>query len=174
MWNDIVIARARAFMIAAHEAVGQKRKYTGEPYWTHPQAVAELVARYEAEATGSMIVAALLHDVVEDTRVPIEIIEQEFGPLVCSMVRALTKEAVEGNRAFRMAHECRRLSLATPQVKTIKLADLVDNTRSIVDRDPKFARVYMAEKRDLLPALKAGNAALWEIASTTVEAYFTV
>ena len=61
-------SRALAFCMAAHAGVGQVRKYTGEPYAVHPIAVAALVRAYVPDASEEMLIAALLHDVVEDTR----------------------------------------------------------------------------------------------------------
>jgi hypothetical protein len=52
------------------------------------------------------------------------------------------------------------LAGASPRAKTIKLADLIDNSRSIVERDPDFAKVYLAEKRELLAVLTDGDETL--------------
>ena len=52
--------------------------------------------------------------------------------------------------------------MATPEAKTIKLADLIDNTKSIVEHDPRFAKVYLEEKRLLLEVLKDGDETLWQ------------
>src|SRR5580765_8807774 len=80
--------RARVFATAAHAAVGQVRKYTGEPYINHPAAVAEIVrAVPHSEA---MLAAAWLHDVVEDTKVTYADIKAEFGEDVAVLVNWLT------------------------------------------------------------------------------------
>jgi guanosine-3',5'-bis(diphosphate) 3'-pyrophosphohydrolase len=68
------VERARIFAMAAHSAVGQTRKYTGEPYWTHTQAVADRVAQL-ADATEEQIAAAHLHDTLEDTAVTFDLIQ---------------------------------------------------------------------------------------------------
>jgi len=83
--------RARAFATAAHAAVKQLRKYTGEPYIVHPAAVAEIVK--SVRHTPEMIAAAWLHDVVEDTGVTLEAIESEFGADVTSLVFWLTDQS---------------------------------------------------------------------------------
>ncbi|MTJ93609.1 MAG: HD domain-containing protein, partial [Desulfovibrio sp.] len=75
-----LIARAAAFAAEAHAAVGQVRKYTGEPYVEHPRAVARLVA--DAGGDDAMVAAAWLHDVVEDTRVSLDEIRGQFGDAV--------------------------------------------------------------------------------------------
>lgn len=161
------IARAQAFCIAAHAAVGQKRKYTGEPYHVHPFEVAEIVNDADG-CTEEMIVAALLHDVVEDTGINLDLVAQQFGVIVASYVEQLTDVSTQqdGNRAARKAIDLAHTAKASPNAKTIKLADLISNTRTIVQCDPEFAKVYLAEKRALLEVLKEGDAALYQIAES--------
>jgi hypothetical protein len=56
--NDIDLARAKAFCVAAHSAVGQTRKYTGEPYWHHPLEVAALIRTHVPGAPAEVLIAA--------------------------------------------------------------------------------------------------------------------
>lgn len=151
---------AMLFAMEAHK--DQTRKYTGEPYLVHCAEVAALVYRYCG--TTAMVCAAWLHDVVEDCNVPLSSIQQHFGDDVFVLVDQLTERKTLGNRAQRKASECARWSYAHSSAKTIKLADLISNTRSIVAHDPNFAKVYLEEKRALLPNLVGGNPLLWEIA----------
>ena len=113
--------------------------------------------------TPEMLAAAWLHDTVEDTGVSLGLIEQEFGSEVASIVEMLTDVscAHHGLRAHRKQIDREHTAKASPSAKTIKLADLIDNTRSIVARDPKFAEVYLAEKRLLLEVLREGDPALY-------------
>ncbi len=79
-----------------------------------------------------------------------------FGKRVRDIVEALTDvPTVEGgpNRKARKAMDRARIALADADVHTIKAADLIDNTSSIVEFDPKFAKVYLAEKALLLEVL---------------------
>ena len=159
---DDIAERAALFSRAAHQAVGQRRKYSGEPYWHHPVAVAEIVSAVEM-ATPEMIAAALLHDVLEDTGVTPMDIEECFGERVAVLVQELTDQFIDpeiGNRAHRKALERDRLAQVSPEAQTIKYADLIDNTNSIVARAPGFARVYLAEKRRLLEVMVEGDEAL--------------
>jgi (p)ppGpp synthase/HD superfamily hydrolase len=160
------LMRAQAFCIAAHCAVGQKRKYTGEDYYLHLIQVAELIQEHATTFTEEMIIAAHLHDVVEDTQVQLSIIASQFGAVVASYVEQLTdvSRPEDGNRAARKAIDLAHTALASPQAQTIKLADLISNTRSIVERDPVFAIMYLAEKRKLLEVLKDGDPNLYRIA----------
>lgn len=156
--------KARIFATAAHHAAGNVRKYTGEPYIHHPAAVVALVE--SVPHTPAMLAAAWLHDTVEDTHVTLGLIEAEFGPDVAAMVEMLTdvSHANDGLRKHRKAKDREHTAKASPAAKTIKLADLIDNTRSIVERDPEFAKVYLEEKRLLLKVLTEGDQTLYEMA----------
>ena len=157
-----IVERARMFATAAHAAVGQLRKYTFEPYIVHPAEVAEIVA--EAGGTPEMIAAAWLHDTVEDTGVTSELIRAEFGDEVATLVGWLTdvSRPDHGNRAARKAVDRAHTAAAPAEAQTIKLADLICNTKSIVAHDPKFAVTYLAEKRELLEVMTKGNPSLRE------------
>ena len=154
--------RARVFATAAHAAVGQLRKYTFEPYIVHPAEVAGIVA--EAGGTPEMIAAAWLHDTVEDTGVTSELIRAEFGDEVATLVGWLTdvSRPDHGNRAARKAVDRAHTAAAPAEAQTIKLADLICNTKSIVAHDPKFAVTYLAEKRELLEVMTKGDPRLRE------------
>lgn len=156
-----IVSEARAFAYGAH--AGQIRKYTGEPYITHCDAVAHMVV--DAAGDDHHIAAAWLHDTVEDTPVTNDDISRMFGETIAKYVEYLTDyDHSYGNRATRKAADRTRLATAPNEVKTIKLADIIDNTKSIVEHDPKFAKVYLEEKRLLLPVLKGGDEWLWKIA----------
>ena len=158
--------RARQFAAEAHGSIDQRRKYTGEPYIVHPIAVAEIVR--SVPHTEEMLAAALLHDVVEDTPVSIEEIETEFGPVVAELVGWLTdvSRPSDGNRKKRKHLDLLHTAKSPPEAKTIKLADLIDNTLSISRYDRSFWPVYRREKEALLQVLKEGDATLWRAAAT--------
>jgi (p)ppGpp synthase/HD superfamily hydrolase len=157
--------RALAFATDAHASIDQRRKYTGEPYIVHPVAVADLVR--SVPHTPEMIAAALLHDVVEDTLVTSTQIHAEFGPEVGELVDWLTdvSRPGDGNRRFRKNLDLQHSAKAPPPAKTIKLADLIDNTHTISQRDPSFWPVYRREKLALLDVLKEGDPTLWKMAA---------
>lgn len=155
-------AKAQAFAGHYHGIIDQRRKYTGEPYIVHPAAVVGIVRT--VPHTEEMLAAAWLHDTVEDTPATIEEVRRTFGRAVAGLVEMLTNVSrpEDGNRAKRKAIDLAHLAKASPEAKTIKLADLIDNTSSIVARDPAFARVYLSEKAKLLEVLREGDALLWE------------
>jgi (p)ppGpp synthase/HD superfamily hydrolase len=162
--------RARAFATAAHERVGQRRKYTGDPYIIHPAAVADLVRAVPHDE--EMLAAAWLHDTVEDTGITLLEVEQAFGAGVAALVEQLTNVSrpEDGNRPKRKALDLAHTAKASPRAKTVKLADIIDNARSILAHDHNFARVYLKEKRAALQVLREGDAALWAQADEIVRA----
>ncbi|MBW6486011.1 MAG: HD domain-containing protein [Syntrophobacterales bacterium] len=144
-----------------HAAIGQVRKYTGEPYIKHPAAVVKIVQ--SVPHTPEMLAAAWLHDTVEDTAATLEEIDQLFGQEVACMVEMLTdvSRPSNGNRKVRKAIDLAHTANASPEAKTIKLADMIDNKHNIVERNPKFAKVYLVEKTALLEVLTEGDATLY-------------
>ena len=118
----------------AMRAHGPQRRASGEPYFSHPAAVAGIVAdhRLDVEAVS----AALLHDVVEDTDATLEDVYSRFGSSVGSLVSALTKidrlDVVL--REASQAENLRRLLIAMssdPRVLIVKLADRLHNMRTL-------------------------------------------
>jgi (p)ppGpp synthase/HD superfamily hydrolase len=158
---------ALSFAATAHAT--QKRKYTGEPYITHPIEVAKIVA--SVEHTDAMVCAAVLHDVVEDCGVTLEEIKEEFGAEVEDLVFWLTDPpTVAGgpNRAERKRMTRERYSIAPAEAQTIKCADIIANTSSIVQHDPDFAIVYLSEVRALLEVLDRADPTLLARAKAVV------
>lgn len=154
-------AAARDFATHYHGIIDQRRKYTNDPYIVHPAAVVEIVRA--VSHTPEMIAAAWLHDVVEDTPATLDEVRLTFGRHIASLVEMLTNASrpEDGNRATRKAIDRAHLAAASPEAKTVKLADLIDNTSSIVAHDPKFARIYLVEKAQLLSVLRDGDPVLW-------------
>jgi (p)ppGpp synthase/HD superfamily hydrolase len=159
--------KAMMFARAAH--ANQKRKYTGNPYADHLAEVAGIVATVTSGQTfvsaETMIAVAWLHDTVEDTETSGGDILEHFGSMVWQGVMLLSDLETEGNRAARKAAARERLAAAPDWVQTIKCADLISNTSSIVQHDPKFAVVYLEEKRLLLDVLTRADRDLHALAS---------
>jgi (p)ppGpp synthase/HD superfamily hydrolase len=162
------VERAKVFATAAHAAVGQTRKYTGEPYVVHPMEVASLVE--SVGGTEAMVAAALLHDVLEDTGVTVDVLEEQFGSEVADLVLWLTdvSKPDDGNRSTRKALDRQHSAAAPAAAQTVKVADLISNTRSIVAHDPGFAKVYLEEKRLLLDVLTRADPTLLTMAREQV------
>ena len=129
--TDLDMVRlAYDFAEKAHS--GQMRK-SGEPYIIHPVATAMILARMRIDP--NIIVAALLHDVPEDTAVTLEEIEQNFGPDVASMIRGITKLGKLKYRGVeRYIENLRKMFVAMAEdirVMIIKFADRVHNLSTL-------------------------------------------
>jgi (p)ppGpp synthase/HD superfamily hydrolase len=160
--------KARIFAKAAHSAANHLRKYTNEPYITHPEEVVGLLKTLDH--TKEMLAAAWLHDVVEDTGVSLSLIREEFGSEVAELVYWLTdvSRPEMGSRAQRKAIDRRHLAAAPAAAQTVKLMDLISNTRSIVVNDPTFAKVYLVEKWALLGAMTLADPKARDMARATL------
>lgn len=167
--QDPVLALAARFAHDAHAKVGQLRKYTNDPYIIHPVAVARLVMTVTDDVP--TIAAALLHDTDEDTEATLADIQALFGDDIASMVENLTdvSRPGDGNRATRKEIDRQHIASADPRAKTVKLADLIHNTASIVEHDLDFARIYLAEKALLLEVLTEGHPTLYALAQKTLQ-----
>ena len=167
---DDLVARASAYATSAHARIQQLRKYSGQPYDEHLRAVAKLVAAVCSDP--AVIAAAWLHDVVEDTPATFEEIGHAFGEEVAALVKELTdvSRPADGNRAVRKELDRQHLAGVSPRAKTVKLADIIDNSEDICRHDPHFGRVYVKEARALLEVLSEGDPQLFRQAQTTLEA----
>ena len=150
-----VITKAEQFAQEAHK--DHKRKYTGDPYYVHLDEVRNIVK--QAGGTIEQQAAALLHDTVEDTNTTPMDITREFGPKIAKLVVELTdvSKPEDGNRKTRKAIDRDKLAGVSAEAQTVKYADLISNGRDIGQNDPKFAKVYHAEKADLLRVMTKGN-----------------
>ena len=165
-----LVQKAKAFATLAHE--GQVRKYTGVPYIVHPIEVMEIVRTVKHDDT--MLAAALLHDVVEDTDCTLDDIHAEFGENVASLVASLTdvSKPEDGNRKTRKAKDRANIGAGSPAAQTVKLADLISNSLDIAKNDPGFAKIYMAESLQLLGVLISGDKTLFVRALKLVVDYY--
>lgn len=158
----------KAEQFAREKHKDQVRKYSGEPYVNHLQEVAELVRT--VPHTNVMMAACWLHDVVEDQHVLFSTLESEFGYDVMELVEMLTDISVpsDGNRKKRKELDRGHIAHALPDAKTIKLADLISNSKSILESDhpeaKAFTKVYIPEKIALLEVLTEGDKELYAIA----------
>lgn len=157
------LLRAMEFAVKAHGA--QTRKGSTTPYVLHPVRVAHEAAGQYPIAPEAFVIAALLHDVVEDTSRTLAEIEGAFGPLVAQWVgevtNQFTKEAYpDWNRAKRKACEIARLSRVSREAQILKMLDRLDNLNDLEGMDPGFVRTYVEESRQLAEALWHGDPGL--------------
>ena len=128
----------KAYVYAARMHDGQNRK-SGDPYFTHPVAVADIIADMRLDA--SSVCAALLHDVVEDCEASVPDIETVFGEEVAFLVDGVTKlgKVNFASREDRQAESFRKMLVAMARdirVLLVKLADRLDNMRTLEHMSP--------------------------------------
>ena len=141
----------RAFAFSEHAHQGQFRK-SGDPYISHPLAVASILSQWRLDAQG--LAAALLHDVMEDTAVTKTEIESSFGKPVADMVDGVSKlDQIEfQSREDQQAESFRKMLLAMAQdvrVILIKLADRLHNLRTLDAMAPDHRERIARETLDI-------------------------
>ncbi|WP_214407533.1 RelA/SpoT family protein [Pseudonocardia lacus] len=156
----------RAYDVAAAKHEGQKRK-SGDPYITHPLAVATILAELGMDTT--TLVAALLHDTVEDTDYSLERLRADFGEEVTVLVDGVTKlDKVELGSAAE-AETIRKMVVAMardPRVLVIKLSDRLHNMRTMRFLSPEKQAKKARETLEVLAPLahRLGMATVkWEL-----------
>lgn len=156
------IFKAELVAKTAHDAVGQKRKFTGEPYWTHPQKVAETAEQrldehmYFKYFDWDIVTAAWLHDVVEDTEVSQQFIVEQFGPDVGQLVFDVTEQNVYESKSQNALREIVRLSKVSEKGQFLKLCDIYCNVSDIcVESGEQFINAWVPTK--IATVLAIGN-----------------
>ena len=144
------IVRAYDFAKTAHE--GQRRD-SGDPYISHPIAVASILV--ELGMDEASICASLLHDVVEDTPVTKEELTSEFGEEIASLVDGVTKlsKIPLSTREEQQAENVRKMLFAMSQdirVIIIKLADRLHNMRTLKYRPPQKQRDTSLDRKSVV------------------------
>ena len=161
----------------------QVKKYTGEPYFNHLQDVADLVKHLENEYP-FIVEVAYLHDILEDQITKVELYKglhrceysREEIEQIINYVEELTDEyTIENyptyNRSLRKSMEAERLSKISPLTQTVKYADLFNNTSSIVELAPDFAKIYLREKEMYLKGMILGDKKLRNKAINVIKKY---
>jgi (p)ppGpp synthase/HD superfamily hydrolase len=157
-----LVQKAKRFAETAHE--GQFRKYTGEPYFVHPERVALRVTSY----TGKYYVraAAYLHDVLEDCpNVDLKLLHKEFGADVVGLIVELTnpsKNFPKLNRAARKEMDRAYLADVSADAQLIKIVDRLDNISDICKAPLDFQKMYKIESINLAQSLKKAPPGLVE------------
>lgn len=129
-----IIRRAFEMARIAHEGV---RRKSGEPYILHPLAVARIVVQEMGLEDTTIVVCALLHDVVEDTEIDLEDIRREFGTKAMEIIDGLTKisgQKVTNRMDSQQAENFRKILLTISddiRVVLVKLADRLHNMRTL-------------------------------------------
>ncbi len=164
-----LIRQACDFAQRAHD--GQERA-SGEPFFQHALAVANILVSLRLDH--ETIAAALLHDVVEDTTIPLEKVNEIFGPGVARLVDGVTKMDVthgiqsateHGKKERRQTEALRKMLLAMAddvRVVLIKLADRLHNMRTLVALDADKQRRIADETLSIYAPL-ANRLGIWHV-----------
>jgi guanosine-3',5'-bis(diphosphate) 3'-pyrophosphohydrolase len=137
MTENPMLTLARAYHFAAARHVNQRRKgEAAEPYMNHLVEVAELVAQATRATDPDIIIAAVLHDTVEDTETTLDELKSLFGERVAELVAEVTDDKAlpkQTRKDLQVAHAAH----ASRGAQIIKLADKTSNLRSMATSPPK-------------------------------------
>ena len=163
--------------ILAKDSHGNQKRHSGDPYFAHPVAVAEIIISLKLD--DQSIAAALLHDVVEDTEVSLAEIKESFDDEIASLVDGITKlgkiEILPANE--RLAENFRKLTMAMSQdirVLLIKLADRLHNMRTLHFVPSTEKRIKKAKESLEIYASLAGRIGLNNIKEELQELAFSI
>lgn len=175
--TEEILSKIEAFADHAHG--NQMRRYAPDRYIVHPKRVMESCRRVTADTT--ILAAALLHDVLEDTDTKrqemLDFLKTLFSTQganrVLQLVIDLTdvyikKDFPHLRRRARKKKELQRLVNTHPDSQTVKYADIIDNVPEITTEDPDFAKVYLRECAAILKKLDKGNPELHKQATDVV------
>lgn len=158
------LARVRTAYELAKEAHKEQKRKTGEPYIIHPIAVARIVAE-ELELGANPVMAAFLHDVVEDTQYTINDIRERFGDDVAFLVGVVTKQKKDKYDKSKQVDNYRQI-LASVQYDVrailVKLADRLHNMRTLASMRPD-KQMKIAGETDYFYAPLANRLGLYHI-----------
>jgi GTP pyrophosphokinase len=159
--NKDLLRDAYAFGAEMHE--GQFR-HSGEPYFTHPVAVATILA--DQQMDDATIITALLHDTIEDTKASFGVVETRFGREIADLVDGVTKltNLQLTSTQTKQAENFRKLFMATSRdlrVTLVKLADRLHNMRTIKSMRPEKQVQKARETMDIFAPLAGRMGMQW-------------
>ena len=152
----------RRYAQALLHAIDKHRVQTrrdGSPYIAHPIRVAESLRTIGGVTDPDVLIAALLHDLIEDTDSDWESIESRYGARVANLVAELTAD-MRLPKAERKHDQLERIRTASPEAKAIKLADRYDNLTDMAGFSEARRAEYIRHSREVLEACRGANPAL--------------
>jgi (p)ppGpp synthase/HD superfamily hydrolase len=114
---------------------GDQKRKSGEPYYSHPLEVAYMISEYKLKT--DIIAVSILHDIVEDTEVTVEMIEGTFGQRIAEMVDRLTRDRPNGTKLSVEEILNNAYHLKDKEVLLIKLFDRLHNIQTIKSQSPE-------------------------------------
>lgn len=165
--------------ILSRDAHGSQKRHSGDSYFSHPVAVAEIIADLKLDEQS--IITALLHDVVEDTEIALHEINDIFGDDVAYLVDGVTKlgkiDLSNTSENERLAENFRKLAMAMSQdlrVLMVKLADRLHNMRTLHHVPSREKKIKKAQESLEIYAPLAGRIGLNKIKDEIQELAFEV
>ena len=151
----------RAMYFASHKHKNQRRKGEDqEPYINHPVEVANMLWHVGGVRDVNTIVAAILHDTVEDTDTTIEEIEKNFGQIVARIVEQITDDKTLPFKE-RKQLQIDRASTMLYEAKLIKLADKSSNVQSLIYSPPSWPKItqinYCIQSKQVIDQIRGVN-----------------
>ena len=143
----------KAYEYAKEKHLGQLRKFSDLQYFTHPKAVARIIEQLTKDET--LVIVALLHDVVEDTDSTFDEIRELFGNKVTSLVEEVTSRRLK-NGERKADYLKTKMIKMTSDALTIKLADRFHNVKYLEGDNVhlSFIKKYYKETREIMDFLK--------------------
>lgn len=151
-----------ALNFAAHKHRHQRRKGAGQlPYINHPLGVANILWDIGGVRDLPTMIAAILHDTLEDTDATAEELEAAFGAEVCALVREVTDDKTLP-KSERKQRQIATAALKSPKARQIKLADKISNIQDVIDAPPvgwslQRRNEYINWAEQVINGLRGGN-----------------
>ena len=149
---------AEAVLFAMEKHRNQQRT-GGEPYIVHPLRVAESLRTIGGVTDHDVILAALLHDLIEDTDCEWDTLARRFGERIANLVAELSGD-MRLPKPARRAEQIERVRRGSAEAKTIKLADRLDNLTDMNGFSETKRAGYVQHSREVLEACRGANQAL--------------
>jgi (p)ppGpp synthase/HD superfamily hydrolase len=149
--DSFEIEKAYKFAELAHK--GAFRRLEKKPYIVHPDRVARSVLLYSRDQ--DLVITALLHDVIEDSKFTRHNIERLFGKRVASLVNELTSDPLQLEKMGKTAYLSHKLNSISDDALLIKLLDRKDNIGDLALGDTEFVKRYTKSTLKFLDSLKS-------------------
>lgn len=159
-----ITQKAKLLATIAHKAHGDIRKYSGEDYIMHPIGVAEILMNFGFKNDLNLIAGAYCHDLVEDTEITFDFLEDELNVDVSNIVYEVSNPSKlypDLSRKERKEMDLEHLKKASIRSKALKLADILHNAPTIIRDDPNFAKTWVPEAYKIVEVCKSGSIDLY-------------
>jgi guanosine-3',5'-bis(diphosphate) 3'-pyrophosphohydrolase len=156
-------------VLFAFEKHRNQTRVGGTPYIAHPLRVAESLRTIGGVTDHDVILAAVLHDLIEDTDCEWDTLARRFGRRIADLVAELSGD-MRLPKPERRAEQLERIRRGSPEAKAIKLADRLDNLTDMQGFSDQRRSTYLEQSRAYLDACRGANAALEQALARAIEA----